>query len=396
MRSFIGTWTWSYLALAMVLAACEAMPPPRDRLTLAPARFADLAGWTMDRHGEALVALKRSCARLATRGDDAAIGPGGIAGTARDWRLPCSEAMTLADGDDATARVFFERNFTPLRAANNDRVDGLFTGYYEPELKGARQRGGRYTVPVYGRPAELVMVDLGQFRAELRGQRIAGRVADGNLVPYASRAEIEAGALRGRNLELVWVDEAVDAFFLEIQGSGRIVLEDGAVLQVSYTAQNGHPYVAIGRELIARGALARENVSMQSIRAWLADHPGEAQELMNRNPSFVFFRALDGDGPIGAEGTVLAAGRSLAVDRTLVPLGVPIWLDCADPLDANMRLRRLMVAQDTGGAIRGPVRGDVFWGHGAEAAERAGRMRSTGRYWLLLPRAVAEKKVAAR
>jgi membrane-bound lytic murein transglycosylase A len=158
------------------------------------------------------------------------------------------------------------------------------------------------------------------------------------------------------------------------------------VIRVGYAAQNGHPYVAIGRELIARGALTRETVSMQSIRAWLAAHPDEAAGVMNLNPSYVFFRTLDGDGPLGSEGVVLTPGRSLAIDRAFLAMGLPIWLDAEDPLDPAARLQRLVVAQDTGGAIRGVVRGDVFWGHGADAAERAGRMRSQGRYWVLLPR----------
>ncbi len=232
-------------------------------------------------------------------------------------------------------------------------------------------------------------MDLGDFRENLRGERIAGRVVDGRLKPMEDRAAISSGALRGRNLELVWVDDPVDAFFLHIQGSGRVVMDDGSVKRVGFDGQNGHPYVAVGRELIARGAMAREQVSMQSIRAWLKANPGEAQALMNANPSYVFFRPLGGEGPEGAQGVVLTPGRSLAVDRNFVPYGVPVWLDAEDPLDPAARVSRLMVAQDTGGAIRGPVRGDVFWGHGADAEERAGRMRSRGTYWLLLPRTVA-------
>ena len=196
--------------------------------------------------------------------------------------------------------------------------------------------------------------------------------------------------------EIVWVDDPVDAFFLQIQGSGRILFDDGTMMRVGYAAQNGHPYVAIGRELIARGALTRETVSMQSIRAWLVANPGEAAAVMNLNPSYVFFRTLEGDGPLGSEGVAVTPGRSLAVDRAFLAMGLPVWLDAEDPLDPTSRVRRLMVAQDTGGAIKGPVRGDVFWGHGPEAAERAGRMRSSGRYWVLLPRGVAPRVAAAR
>ncbi len=384
--------------LAASLGACETKPPAPspDKLIVGSARFEDLPGWSADRQGEALAPLLRSCERLARLGDEAALGADGLAGRAGDWRAVCTEAATIAPDDHAAARTFFERRFVPLAATNNGRAEGLFTGYFEPELRGSRNRSDPYTVPLYGRPADLVSVDLGQFRDSLRGQRIAGRVENGVLRPYATRAEIEAGAIAGRAPEIVWVDDPIDAFFLHVQGSGRVVLDSGETLRVGYAAQNGHVYVPIGRELIASGALAREDVSMQSIRAWLLANPAEAARVMNQNPSYVFFRAFDGEGPLGSQGAVLTPGRSLAVDRMHIALGVPIWLDAEDPLDPSARVRRLMVAQDTGGAIRGPVRGDVFWGHGAEAAERAGRMRSSGRYWLLLPHEVGASRVAGR
>jgi len=374
-------------------------PPVPDRLALVAARFADLPGWADDRHADALVALKRSCARLTRQADTTTVGPASVGGQVQDWRAPCSALAALPAGDHAAARAALEQWFVPFAASNNAEASGLFTGYYEPELRGSRTRGGRYVVPLYGRPADLVTVDLGAFREELRGQRIAGRVQGGALRPYASRTEIEKGALAstqrdgGGPLELVWVDDTVDAFFLEIQGSGRIVLDDGTLLRLGYAAQNGHPYYAIGRELVARG-VPREQVSMQSIRAWLIANPDQAREVMNKNPSFVFFRPLAppvsaDDGPLGAEGVPLTPGRSLAVDRGYLAMGLPVWLDAEEPLLAGQRLQRLMVAQDTGGAIRGPVRGDVFWGFGADAAERAGKMRSAGRYWILLPRDAA-------
>lgn len=337
--------------------------------------------------------------------DDTAIKPEPVGGLARDWRGPCGAAAAMPAGDDAAARQFFERWFVPYLAGNNDHPDGLFTGYFEPELNGALTRGGPYVVPLYGRPADLVTVDLGLFREDWRGTNIAGRVRNGSLRPYPTRAQIERGALSGLRrtdgepLELVWVDDAIDAFFLQIQGSGRVVLRDGRIMRVGYAATNGQPYAAIGRELIRSGALSRENVSMPSIRAWLLAHPAEAAGVMDKDPSFVFFRPLPppaspDDGPPGAQGVPLTPGRSLAVDRRFLPLGVPVWLDAEDPLVPGARLRRLLIAQDTGGAIRGPVRGDVFWGHGAEAALRAGRMKSSGRYWILLPRDVAARRAA--
>ncbi len=351
------------------------------------------------------MALQRSCKQFAPLADTTPVGPGGVAGLAGDWRAPCAAAAAVPAGDDAAARQMFEHWFAPFLAGNNGAADGLFTGYFEPELRGSRTRQGRYLVPLYGRPADLVTVDLGLFRDDWRGTRIAGRVQQGALRPYPTRAEIETGALKnqrqtnGSPLELVWVDDAVGAFFLEIQGSGRIVFDDGSMIRVGYAATNGRPYVAIGRVLVERGALAREDVTMPSIRAWLAAHPAEAENVMRENPSFVFFRPLPppasaDDGPPGAQGVPLTPGRSLAVDRAFLALGLPVWLDADDPLVPGARLRRLLIAQDTGGAIRGPVRGDVFWGHGDLAAQRAGVMRSAGRYWILLPRGAAERRAA--
>jgi membrane-bound lytic murein transglycosylase A len=224
------------------------------------------------------------------------------------------------------------------------------------------------------------------FREDWKGQRLTGRQVDGRLVPYPTRSEIDAGALAGKGSELLWVDDAVDAFFLHVQGSGRVVMENGQLVRLGFAGRNGHPYVAIGRELISRGAIPRERMSMQAIRAWLKANPGEASEVMALNPSFIFFRIIDGEGPIGAEGVPLTPGRSLAVDPAFVPLGLPIWLDTTDPLKPEQPLRRLVVAQDTGSAIKGPVRGDLFWGFGETAAAKAGSMNQRGRYFLLLPR----------
>ncbi len=373
--------------------------PPRvlpDRLVLEATGFSSLPGWAEDDQGGALSALRRSCEAFARLPDGARIDTLGIAGTAADWRPACRAAQVLESPDPARARQFFETWFVPYAATNNGKAEGLFTGYYEPELEGARQPGGVYTVPIYVRPDDLVTVDLGRFRESLKGRRIAGRVVDGALEPYPSREEIDAGALAGRGLELVWVNDPVDAFFLHIQGSGQVRLEGGGMVRVGYAASNGQPYFAIGRSLIERGILTRETVSMQAIRAWLKANPEEGRRLMAENRSFIFFRALEGDGPLGALGVALTPGRSLAVDRRFLPLGVPVWLAAQapdpDPARPDIALRRLVVAQDTGGAIRGPVRGDVFWGSGRAAESVAGRMKHLGRYWLLLPRGVDPAK----
>lgn len=393
--SGLGLWFWYAIESDDLPDLSDLIPgpPAEDRLVLEPARFAELPGWGEDAVAEALPALLRSCRRISRLPDAAGMGGAGFAGTAGDWKPVCAAAAQVPAGDSGAARAFFEAHLQPAAATNDGRALGLFTGYYEPLLHGSRRRGGKYQVPLYIRPPELVTVDLGDFREELKGQRIAGKVVDGTLEPYPGRREIDAGALAGRKLELVWVNNAVDAFFLHIQGSGRVRLAEGGEMRVGYAAQNGHPYFAIGRDLMDRGALQREEVSMQSIRRWLEEHPEEAAEVMQKNASYVFFQEIEGEGPLGAEGVPLTAGRSLAVDRKFFPLGLPLWLSASlppaeDSGTPGRKLRRLLVAQDTGGAIRGPVRGDVFWGHGEEAAELAGKMKQRGRMWVLLPKTV--------
>ena len=381
---------WLAGALLASLAACAPLQPPSPtpasipaapaKLDLTPVAFDFLPGWTQDSHAAALIPLRRSCTRSPG---------GGIAGGAAHWRPICAAAAPIGANDHATARRFFEKWFVPYLATDNGRPSGLFTGYYEAELHGSQKRHGPYQTPLFGRPPDLVTVDLGKFRADWKGKRIAGRVRGGRLAPFETRAAIDGGALAGRGLELLWVDDPVDAFFLHIQGSGRVRMDDGRVLRVGYAGHNGHRYVAIGKELIARGQITREAMSMQAIRAWLQGHPDEGAALMETNPSFIFFHIIDGEGPVGAQGVALTPGRSLAVDRRFVPFGLPLWLDTTDPLNPAQPLRRLVVAQDTGGAIKGPVRGDLFWGFGDEAARRAGHMKQTGRYYLLLPRGVA-------
>jgi membrane-bound lytic murein transglycosylase A len=386
------------LSLALAASACAPhvrRPTEEARLALEPASFSDLPGWNDDPMAPALGAFRRSCARMAKLAPETPLGGSGFAGTAGDWAEACAAAERVPAGNDAAARSYFETWFRPLaaHAEGGEGGDGLFTGYYEPLLNGSRTQSDRFNVPLYGRPPDLVSVDLGTFRDDLKGRRIAGRVEDGKLVPYAKREEIEQGALASRDLELVWVDDPIDAFFLQIQGSGRVRLAEGGEMRVGYAGENGHPYYAIGRELVKRGALRKEEVSMQSIRRWLEEHPDEAPSVFATNASYVFFQVIEGEGPLGAEGIPITPGRSLAVDRKHWPLGVPLWLDTEAPAaqegQPDRPLRRLVIAQDTGGAIRGPIRGDVFWGAGDEAAAIAGRMKHAGRLWVLVPRRLA-------
>lgn len=369
--------------------------PPAPLIRLDSAQFTELEAWPQSDPRDALQAFVRSCAVLAAKPDDTQLGGVNYAGTAGEWRHACdAAALVSTDGPD-TVRGFFESEFVPYRVGQATGA-GLFTGYYEPELRGSRTRHGAYQTPLYGVPLDLVNVDLGLFRETLKGQRIVGKVADGRLIPYPARAEIESAGL-GTAAPILYVDDPVDAFFLQIQGSGRVVLDDGSIVRAAYAAQNGRPYTAIGAVLIQRGELTRDTVSMQSIRAWLAEHPAEAPQLMNANASYVFFeeRAI-GDpllGAVGAGGVPLTPEASLAVDLTVHALGVPVWLETTAPdpdtAKPERTFDRLLVMQDTGGAIRGPVRGDVYWGYGVDAGSIAGRMRSQGRMIVLLPRSVA-------
>jgi len=384
------------LACLGLVAACaekdEKVPPVKaGALKLTPAPFESLPGWNFDRVGDSLVAFLRSCTRLDPQPEDRPIG-GAIPGRVGDWREPCAAARTVPPGDEAAARAFLRTWFTPFKALNQRKPEGLFTGYYEAELGGSWRPSAQFATPLYKRPADLVDLDLGQFRSDLQGERITGRVEGGRFVPYFDRDAIDfGGALTGRGLELLWVDDPIDAFVLHIQGSGRVKMADGSVVRVGFAGKNGRPYRSIGRELVRRGEMTLSEASMQRIKRWIADNPGQARDIMGHNPSYVFFKENRGEGPIGAQGAPLTPGRSLAVDRKFIPLGTPIWLDLPYRGAPGDRIQRLVVAQDTGGAIKGPVRGDFFWGYGDQAAQYAGRMKSRGEYYLLLPRAVAAR-----
>jgi membrane-bound lytic murein transglycosylase A len=413
-------------------------------MTLQPVAFDQLPGWTTDHVALALAPFRAGCTEM----QDPAVAAGKLGGTGdaaakggqvANWQAACAAAASVPQGDEAAARHFFETNFQPYAVAENGSTTGLFTGYYEPEVRGARSPGPGFSVPLYRRPADLVMVDLAQFpdvppdgtfsgpvqagqlvppppapdpapvsrgiaripvpqvQVDLKlfpdaakTHHIVGRVLDGRLVPYYDRAEIVGGALARKRLELLWVSSPIDAFFLEVQGAGRVVLPDRHVVRVAYAGQNGRPYTAIGRVLADQGQIPLEQVTMQSIRSWMEAHPDQADGVMNRNESYVFFRELDGmrpeQGPPGAMGGLaLTPNRSIAVDRGFIPLGAPVWLDTTDPVD-GAKWQHLTVAQDIGGAIRGAVRADIFFGWGHDAEERAGRMRQNGREYVLLPK----------
>ncbi|MEI9885590.1 MAG: MltA domain-containing protein [Rhizomicrobium sp.] len=349
-------------------------PAPEDKLRLKAVSFADLQGWGAGDAGAALTAFRRSCAKILTRAPGAAMA---YAGSAAQWRGACAAAATARD-----ARGFFEGAFVPYAIG-----EGLVTGYYEASLAGSRTRHGRYQTPVYGLPDDLISVDLGKFRPEWKGEKIAGRLDGHRLTPYPSRAEIDAAAPQMARV-LFYGDDAVAVFFLHIQGSGRVWLDDGSTVRVGYAGQNGHPYTAIGRTLIRDYGVPRDGMSMQVIRAWLKAHPGEARRVMESDASFVFFAETPvGDaalGPEGTEGTALTPRASIAVDSHLHPFGLPVFI-------AGEGLANLFVAQDTGGAIRGPARADIFFGFGANAEDVAGKMKARARFYVLLPKGVVPK-----
>jgi membrane-bound lytic murein transglycosylase A len=357
---------------APAVAAAPAAPLPISLVNnLRPAAWSDLPGWAEDSALDAFATFLHGCAALRNKSE---------------WQKACGDAADTAR-DDASLRRFFESGFTPYAIVNPDgSTEGTITGYYEPLLHGSRKQGTQYRYPVFAVPDDLLVVDLGDVYPDLKNLRLRGRVDGHRVVPYYSRADIESGKGGAVGREILWVDDAVDLFFLQIQGSGRVALEGGEIVRLSYAEQNGYPYRSIGRLLVERGELALDQASMQGIKTWGIRNPEKLPELLNSNASYVFFRELpvEGSGPPGALGVPLSAGRSLAVDPRAVPLGAPVFLSTSWP-NSTLPLNRLMVAQDTGGAIKGAVRGDFFWGSGDDAAAQAGRMRQSGRMWVLLP-----------
>ena len=301
----------------------------------------------------------------------------------------CSAAGQMPQHPDrAQLRHFFEQHFQPWLIENGDGSNtGLVTGYYEPLLQGSRVRTERFRYPLYAAPTDLLTVELGELFPELKGRRVRGRLEGNRVVPYFTRAEIEVDNPPLTGQELAWVDNPVDLFFLQIQGSGRIAFQDGGGMRVGYADQNGHPFRSIGRLLVQRGDLTLAQASLQGIKDWAAAHPDQLRALLDANPSYVFFRQLPDNlpGPIGALGVPLTAGASIAVDPRITPLGAPVFLDTTEP-NSKVPLRRLVMAQDTGGAINGAVRADFFWGYGDVTERKAGAMKQAGRMWLLYPR----------
>jgi membrane-bound lytic murein transglycosylase A len=367
------------LAVAL-LGGCATRKPASAVAPVArfePVSWAKLPGWRADDALAAWPAIVSSCGVIHAR---------------VEWQHFCGAVVAASPGDADFVRELVERHLTPLRVVRmtgrKRDTRGLVTGYYEPLLRGSRERIEPFTTPLYRRPGDLLVVELADLYPELKGKRVRGRLDGNKVVPFYTRAQTrEAPGLRGN--EIVWIDDAIDAFLLEVQGSGRVRLPSGETIRLQYADQNGQPYRSIGRYLVDQGAMKLEDVNMPAIRAWLTANPSRLREVLDSNPSVVFFTegALEDPsvGPKGAQGVPLTAGRSIAVDPAVVPLGAPVFLSTSYPA-TELSLQRLVVAQDTGGAIRGPARADLFFGFGAEAGAQAGMMKQDGEMWLLWPK----------
>ena len=353
----------------LLLGACTTRSPGIGD----PVNWSALQNWSAHDHGNAWDGFLKSCEKLGQP----------------QWREVCQLANESGDLSDTEARVFFESHFEVRPVFAEDGVaEGLITGYYEPLLQGSRQKSGEFRYPLYGVPQDLLVVDLGDVYPQLKGMRLRGKLAGNKVIPYYDRAQLDADPDLLQGNEILWVNSLVDVFFLHVQGSGQIQLDDGSRVAVGYAQQNGHPYQSIGRVLAEMGELELEEVTLFTIRDWLKSNPDRLNEVLAKNPSYIFFelRDADADGPVGSLNVTLTPRRSIAVDRNVIPLGAPVWLQTTLPDEQQSPFNQLMLAQDTGGAIKGHVRADVFWGQGNEAEQMAGLMKQRGRLYVLLPR----------
>ena len=349
-----------------------------DYSLLQPAKWEEIDGINQDNISLAWPAWMQSCSTLINK---------------PLWQKTCHAATQLNDQtankpNSEVIRTYFKQNFLVYKTTNIDGSDkGLITGYYEPLLKGSYTKSAKYANPLYATPSDLITVELDSLFPDLKYKRVRGRLVGNKLVPYYNRAEIESDASPIKGREFIYIDDIIDVFFLQIQGSGLVQLDNGEQVHVGYDNQNGHTYNSIGRILIERGELTSVNASMNGIKNWARNNPTKLRELLDSNPSYVFFRELPAGlpGPLGALGVPILAGRAVAIDQKFIPLGAPVFLSTTEP-NSTKPLKRLMMAQDTGGAIKGGVRADFFWGAGVEAGKKAGAMKQTGKIWVFLPK----------
>ncbi len=368
-----GSWFPRLISLfaVIILAGCAAQVDHK-KANFHTTSFDKLPGWETADLTNSFTAFQKSCEALLKKQDTLNI------------HYACRAARTFTPD---RSRAFFEAFFEPYHV--NHGQEGLFTGYFEPVYDGAVEFSSEYRYPVYGVPLDLVTIDLGSFGVEAEESKLVGRVNEAaTVVPYFTRADINRGAIEENAPVLAWLKDPVDRFFLHIQGSGKVALEDGTTRQIGYAGVNGHRYESIGKVLLERNELRKEDITMTTIRQWLYENPGKALTLQELNPRYVFFRELQTQSPVGSLGVPLTEKVSLAVDPAFIPLGVPVWLDIENIDTETSLLQTLAVAQDTGAAIKGPVRGDLYWGSGFAAGEKAGSMKSRGRYYVLLPKAI--------
>lgn len=385
------TFYVSIILLPITAIICAAFwwysqPMPLYRV----AHFQQLPGWDAGLLKKSLATFKTSCRAFVKQEPEKVVGTDSIILQAKDWQPACQDALKLKIVSERLAKAFFQKWFVPVEFYDSKHMKGLFTGYYLPSIKGSRTKSPEYSVPLYEVPDDLVNVDLGLFIPHLKNRKLVGRLSGNKLIPYYTREQINKGAIKNKARVLLWIHSPIDRLFLEIQGSGIIELEDGSQEYVGYDAQNGAPYTAIAGVLIKKGVMTKDTASMQAIKRYLEEHPKQMDPIINKNKSFVFFRKLNLTGALGSQGVALTPGYSLAVDVEWVPMGTPLWLSTSRPdaknPEVNKPMQRLMIAQDTGGAIKGKVRGDVFWGGGERATLIAGHMKNEGHYWLLLPK----------
>ena len=377
-------WVKKYSLLILsipLLAGCSTSTAQKyltnkysEKVTYKKSSFLKLENWNKDDQLKSFDTFKKSCDKILSQNMPKYV----------DWIAVCKTAIHTNFKTSGEARLFFEHNFTPYQIIYKNKDLGTFTGYYEPTIKGSLVKTLQYTIPIYKTPTDLVKLPKDNDTFSF------GRYVNDRFVPYYSRKEIAKGNLFKKADVLVWVKSEVDRSFLQIQGSGRIVTDSGDVL-LGYDSQNGHPYKPIGKYLLDNNYIPLKSISMQSIKDWLKKNKDKTDEVLNYDPSFVFFRYIDAKNAIGAQGVELTPGYSMAIDDVFYPYGVPMWLETdyfEDNHTATAPLDRLMIAQDTGGAIRGAIRGDIFWGHGKQAEFNAGHMNNNGKLWILLPNTI--------
>jgi membrane-bound lytic murein transglycosylase A len=364
-----------FVFCTLMVSACTTRPPGIGD----PVEWSSLQSWASDNQSEVWDGFLKSCQKLSHE----------------QWQEVCLLAKSSGDLSDAEVRDFFESNFDVRPVyAEGGVTQGLITGYYEPLLKGSWERSEEFRYPLYGVPKDLLIVDLGRIYPQLKNMRLRGKLDGNKVVPYYDRAQLDGDQDLLQGTEILWVNSLVDVFFLHVQGSGQIKLTDGSTVAVGYAGQNGHPYQSIGRVLIEMGELDKEEVTLFTIKDWLKSNPTRMNEVLSKNPSYIFFELRDAqaDGPVGSLNVTLTPKRSIAVDRNVIPLGAPVWLQTTLPNEQQSPLNKLMLAQDTGGAIKGHVRADVFWGRGDEAEKMAGLMKQQGELYVLLPKGYSIKK----